>query len=79
MLASWFQIGSKIELTRPLDRPSCERKHVKLMKAISQYPLETRQTFQHSMFSNNKSLFGIHLFCWNWKFFVESTVDKGKN
>ena len=49
------------------------------MKTISQYPLKTRQTFQHSMFSNNKSLFEIYLFCWNWKLFVESTLDKGKN
>ena len=26
-----------------------------------------------------KGLFGIHLFCWNWKLFVESTVDKDKS
>ena len=25
------------------------------------------------------SLFEIHLFCWNWKLFADSTVDKGKN
>ena len=23
-----------------------------------------------------KDLFGIHLFCWNWKLFAESIVDK---
>ena len=26
-----------------------------------------------------KGLFGFHLFCWNWKFFAESTVNKGKS
>ena len=26
-----------------------------------------------------RGLFGIHLFCWNWKPFIESTVDKGKS
>ena len=30
-------------------------------------------SFQHIM-----GLFGIHLFYWNWKFFVESTIDEGK-
>ena len=24
-------------------------------------------------------LFGIRLFCWNWKFFAESIVDKAKS
>ena len=26
-----------------------------------------------------KGLFKIRLLCWNWKFFAENTVDKGKN
>ena len=26
-----------------------------------------------------KGLFEIRLFCWNWKFFVESSVDKSKS
>ena len=26
-----------------------------------------------------EGLFGIHLFCWNWKFFTESIVDKSKS
>ena len=26
-----------------------------------------------------KGLFEIHLFCWNWKFFVENIVDKSKS
>ena len=26
-----------------------------------------------------KGLFGICLFCWNWKLFAESIVNKGKN
>ena len=29
--------------------------------------------------TGTKGLFEIHLFCWNWKFFAESTIDKSKN
>ena len=33
---------------------------------------------QH-LFPMSTNLFGYHLFCWNWKFFTESTVNKGKS
>ena len=29
--------------------------------------------------NKSKCLYGYHLFCWNWKFITESTVDKDKN
>ena len=28
---------------------------------------------------NSNYLFGIRLFCWNWKLFAESTAAKGKS
>ena len=31
------------------------------------------------METTTKGMFRCHLFCWNWKIIVESTVDKGKN
>ena len=30
-------------------------------------------------YSSMKGLFVIRLFCWNWNFFAESTVNKGKS
>ena len=37
------------------------------------YQVQTRET------NTTKGLFEICLFCWNWKFFAENIVFKGKS
>ena len=39
------------------------------------------QIYIYIYYKNNEttSVFGYRLFCWNWKFIAENTVDKDKN
>ena len=38
-----------------------------------------KKCWQPSWQIDSKSLFGYHLFCWNWKLITENTIDKDKS
>ena len=43
------------------------------------YEVYDLRKLANKLFFIIKSLFEYRLFCWYWKFIVESTVDKGKS
>ena len=47
-----------------------------LYESINFSPITYNLTYKIIMING---LFQICLFCWNWKLFAESTVDKGKS
>ena len=59
---------SKKEKQYKIHKPCLVKKNIKLFISL--------------LFKKNylfPFLFGIRLFCWNWKLFAESIINKGKN
>ena len=57
------------------DLGKCNRVGIRKMRYYVNYILRTNP----NLLTVIKDLFKIHLFCWEWKFFIENTINKDKN